>query len=97
ELRLENPELLLSVADMLTTRIEGSPGNVRDEAEFFYRFLEAPRRKIGEFDEREYFLGEFAYLAGGANRILFHRDDARRWFDRAESNFVQTANPSVHF
>lgn len=97
ELRLENPELLLSVADMLTRRIEASPDNVREEADFFYRFLETPRRKIGEFDEREYFLGEFAYLAGGANRILFHRDDARRWFDRAESNFVQTANPGVHF
>jgi tetratricopeptide (TPR) repeat protein len=97
ELRLENPELLLSVGDRLTKRIEAAPANVRDDAEFFYRFLETPRRKIGEFDEREYFLGEFAFIAGGANRILFHRDDARRWFDRAEVNFVQTANASVHF
>jgi tetratricopeptide (TPR) repeat protein len=70
---------------------------VSEEAGFLYRFLATPVRKIGEFDEREYFLGELALLAGGANRILFRREEARRWFDRAESNFVRVANASVHF
>jgi tetratricopeptide (TPR) repeat protein len=97
EIRLEHPEVLLAVCEALTRRIETSPSLVGEEAEFFYRFLETPARKIGEFDEREYFLGELALLAGGANRILFRREDARRWFDRAESNFVRVANASVHF
>jgi len=97
ELRLEHPEVLLALCESLTERIEASPASVAEEADFFYRFLETPLRKIGEFDERDYFLGELALLAGGANRILFRRDDARRWFDRAESNFVRVANPSVHF
>jgi tetratricopeptide (TPR) repeat protein len=97
ELRLEHPEVLLGICELLTRRIEGQPASVAEEGEFFYRFLEAPVRKIGEFDEREYFLGEFALLAGGAYRILFRRDEARRWFDRAESNFVRTANASAHF
>ncbi|HEY7698777.1 MAG TPA: tetratricopeptide repeat protein [Vicinamibacteria bacterium] len=97
DLRLEHPEVLLALCQNLTHRIETVPATVSEEAEFFYRFLSNPVRKIGEFDERDYFLGEFALLAGGANRIQFHRDEARRWFDRAESHFVRVANPSVHF
>jgi len=97
ELRLEHPEVLLGVCELLTRRIEAAPGMVAEEGEFFYRFLESPLRKIGEFDEREYFLGEFALLTGGAFRILFRRDEARRWFDRSEANFVRAANASAHF
>ncbi len=97
ELLLEHPELLLSVCETLGLRMEAQPSSVKEDAEFFYRFLETPVRRIGEFDEREYYLGELAFLAGAANRILFHREDARRWFDRAESNFVRVANAGVHF
>ena len=97
DLRLEHPEVLLAVCEILTGRIESDPSGVSEEAEFFYRYLEAPARKIGEFDEREYFLGELALLAGGAARILFRREDARRWLDRSESNFVRVANAAIHF
>jgi tetratricopeptide (TPR) repeat protein len=97
ELRIEHPEVLMSLCELLSRRIESSPATVGDDAEFLYRFLESPPRAIGEFDEKDYFLGELALLAGGANRILFRRDPARRWFDRGESHFVRVANPSVHF
>jgi len=97
QLRFEHPEVLLALCEVLTRRVETAPAAVAEDADFFYRFLAAPIRKIGEFDEREYFLGELALVAGGANRILFRRDEARRWFDRAESNFVRVANASVHF
>ena len=96
DLRLDHPEVLLAVCEILTGRIESDPSGVAEEAVFFYRYLEKPVRKIGEFDEREYFLGETALLAGGAMRILFRRDEARRWLDRAESNFVRVANGSTH-
>jgi tetratricopeptide (TPR) repeat protein len=97
ELRLEHAEVLLAVCEILARRIETAPASVAEEADFFFRFLESPVRKIGEFDEREYYLGELALIAGGANRILFRREDARRWFDRAEANFVRVANASIHF
>jgi len=97
ELRLEHAEVLLAVCEILARNIEATPASVAEEADFFYRFIETPVRRIGEFDEREYYLGELALLAGGANRILFRREEARRWFDRAESNFVRVANASVHF
>lgn len=96
ELRLEDPELLLGVCEILRERLETAPATVRDEAEFFYRFLESPRRAIGAFDEREYFLGEFALLAGTADRFLFHREEAGRWLARAEACLILVANAPVH-
>jgi tetratricopeptide (TPR) repeat protein len=89
---LEEPDGLLSVCAYLRDQLGTIPAKVRDEAEFFYRFLEKPRRAIGLFDERQYFLGEFALIAGTACRQLSRREESRLWFDRAESGFRHTAN-----
>jgi len=93
-LELEDPETLLSLCDLLRDRLESSPGAVRSEAEFLYRFIQTPQRDIGLFDEREYFLGETALLAGTACRQLSRREEARLWFDRAEAGFRHTVNPA---
>jgi tetratricopeptide (TPR) repeat protein len=91
-LALEDPETLLSLCSLLRDWLESSPAAVRDEAEFLYRFIETPRREIGLFDEREYFLGETALLAGTACRQLSRREEAHLWFDRAEAGFRPTLN-----
>ncbi len=91
-LGLEDPETLLSLCILLRPRLESAPGLVRDEAEFLYRYIESPRREVGLFDEREYFLGETALMAGAACRQLSRRDEARIWFDRAEAGFRHTIN-----
>src|SRR5712692_3317484 len=96
EIRLEDSELLLAVCEVLRSRIETSPMEARAEAEFFYDFLDKPRRRIGLFDEREYYLGELALTAGTTCRILFHREEARRWLDRAEASFTRAANGLAH-
>jgi hypothetical protein len=96
ELHLEDSEQLLAVSELLRQLVEVEPVRAREEAEFFYRFLETPLRPIGLFDERDYYLGEFAYIAGGACRILARRDEARHWFDLAEANFVLSHNASAH-
>lgn len=96
ELRLDDPELLLCVCEVLRSRLESSPARVREEAEFFYEFLSQPRRSIGLFDEREYFLGELTLTAGTACRILFHRERARHWFEHAESYFSMSSNGLAH-
>ncbi len=93
ELKLEEPEVLLEIAGKLRDRLESAPALVRDEMEFFYHFVRTPDRPIGLFDEREYFLGEFALLAGTACRQLSKRDEARLWFDRSEAGFRHTMNP----
>ncbi|MGH9366737.1 MAG: hypothetical protein ACRD3M_03575 [Thermoanaerobaculia bacterium] len=92
ELRLEDPDVLLSLCGRLRDRMDTAPAAVREEAEFFYQFVRTPARPIGIFDEREYFLGEFAMLAGTACRHLSRRDEARLWFDRAEVGFLHTVN-----
>lgn len=92
ELRLEEPEVLLELAGRLRDRLESSPAAVRDEMEFLYQFVRDPSRPVGLFDEREYFMGEFAMLAGAACRQLSRRDEARLWFDRAEAGFRHTMN-----
>ncbi len=91
-LQLEDPETLLALGLLLRQRLDSSPGSVRNEAEFLYRFIESPRRPIGLFDERDYFLGETALLAGTACRHLSRREEARVWFDRAEAGFRHTIN-----
>ncbi|MGH9363649.1 MAG: hypothetical protein ACRD1B_00060 [Thermoanaerobaculia bacterium] len=92
ELQLEDPEILLPLCGELRKRLEESPASAYDEASFLYTFLSEPKRAIGLFDEREYFLGELALLAGTASRSLAKRDEARRWFDRSEFNFRLTVN-----
>ena len=92
ELGLESPDVLLAICDLLRSQGETSPKTVRDEARFLYNFLNSPEKRIGLFDERHYFLGESALLAGAACRMLFRRTEARRWFDRADSAFRHTIN-----
>jgi tetratricopeptide (TPR) repeat protein len=91
-LQLEDPETLLSLCLLLRPKLENSPSLVRDEAEFLYRYIERPRREVGLFDEREYFLGETALLAGTACRQLSRREEAHVWFDRSEAGFRHTIN-----
>jgi len=90
--QLEDPEILLCMCAELREQLDRSPSKARERADFFYHFLETPRRPIGLFDERDYYLGEFALLAGTACRNLSRRDEARVWFDRAESGFRHTMN-----
>ena len=91
-LQLEEPEVLLGICGILRSELETAPDKVLREAEFFYRFLEQPKRSIGILDEREFFLGETALVAGTACRLLYRREDARRWFDRSEAWFRHTVN-----
>jgi tetratricopeptide (TPR) repeat protein len=94
-LRLVKPENLLSLCAALREQMDASPSTVREEADFFYRFIDKPRRSVGLFDEREYFLGEMALIAGTACRNLSRRDEARLWFDRSEAGFRHTVNAAA--
>ncbi len=86
DLNLDNPELLLAICETLRSQLESAPTVARENAEFFYRFVEQSGRRIGLHGEREYFLAELALTAGTASRFLFRTDEARLWFHRAELN-----------
>ena len=89
---MDDPETLLSLCALLGEQLYTSPARARDDAEFLYRYLEKPERKIGLFDERDYFLGELALVAGTACRQISRREEGRIWFDRSELAFRNTAN-----
>jgi len=92
ELYLDDPELLLALCKLLTAQWETSPAKVRQEAEFFYRFIASPKRAIGLFDERQYYLSELALIAGTTCRDLFDREAAHEWFERAEASCSRVVN-----
>src|SRR5262249_4014207 len=48
-------------------------------------------------DEREYFLGELALMAGGASRFQFRIDEAKTWFQRSEAHFALVQNANAHW
>lgn len=97
DLPLDDPEVLLSITSVLLDQCEASPAIVLGEAEFIYRYLErvtvAYPHDLLLLDEREYFLGEAARIAGAVCRHLSRRDEARHWLDLSEGWFYQTGNP----
>lgn len=94
ELEITQPETLLAVCHLLDRKLESAPAKVSEDAAWFYDMVERlDASKAGFlFDERAYFLGELALLAGAACRFTSHRDDARTWLDRAEAWFLLTVS-----
>jgi tetratricopeptide (TPR) repeat protein len=91
---LGQPEVVLSLCQLLDRNLEAEPARVMEDADFFYRQIESLACDLAAFlfDEREYYLGELALLAGTAGRVLSRREQARTWFDRAEAWFLLTSN-----
>ena len=94
EFHLDNPETMLALCQLLDSTIESSPAEVLEAARCAYDSLEGiPGGTAGFlFDEREYYLGELALIAGCSCRFLTLRDEARLWLDRASAWFLLTAN-----
>lgn len=97
QLCLEDPELLLSICEVLRSQLETSPASVRHDAEFFHTFIEQSSHPIGIHDERDYLLGELALTAGTASRFLFKIEDAKAWLHRAEASFSLVQNANAHW
>jgi tetratricopeptide (TPR) repeat protein len=72
---------------------DSSPRIVADVARSAYRNLSSST-EVGLFDERDYLLGEFGLLAGGALRHLGKHDESISWLDCAETAF-QRVIPSA--
>jgi hypothetical protein len=69
---LGQPEVVLSLCQLLDRNLEAEPARVMEDADFFYRQIESLACDLAAFlfDEREYYLGELALLAGTAGRVL---------------------------
>jgi tetratricopeptide (TPR) repeat protein len=94
EFQLREPETLLALCQLLDEREDSGPALVADAATEAYRYVEALSEVDSKFlfDEREYYLGELARIAGCCHRFLARRDDSREWLDRSQAWFLLTAN-----
>jgi tetratricopeptide (TPR) repeat protein len=93
---LEDADVLLSVCGLLRDRVNTLPLVVAKEASFLYGWVVDHFSSVGLFDEREFFSGEYALVAGIANRLLGRREETERWLDRAEAGFRHTVSPAAH-
>src|SRR5688572_15573620 len=91
---LRSPDILLSICAQLRRDRDLAPTKVLNEAREIYQWISRPNCELGLFDERDYFLGETALLAGSASRQLGQREEAFLWLDRAEAGFRHTMNPA---
>jgi tetratricopeptide (TPR) repeat protein len=88
------PDVLLSVCMLLREQAEGNPAMACKESVALYRCISASEDQLGSFDEKDYFRGETALIAGMTSRGLGKRAEAELWLDRAEAGFRHTVNPS---
>ena len=91
---LSNPDVLSNVCGLLKEMWETSPATAADESGRLYSWIGESGSVLGLFDERDYFLGETALIAGTAHRFSGKLDEAERWYDRAEAGFRNTINPA---
>jgi Tetratricopeptide repeat len=89
-----DPDILMAVCGLLRDQLNVSPGEVSAEAARIFAWVSVRPEGIGFFDERDFFLGESALLAGGATRLLGDRTSTELWLDRADAAFRHTINPA---
>jgi len=90
---LSDPDILSAICRLLREQRDISPQDVAEEASWIFRWIGDRTQALGVFDERDYFLGESAFIAGSAYRQLGRRREALLWLDRAEAAFRHTVNP----
>ena len=87
-------DVLLSICGALRERVNSNPSEVLAEAGRIFAWVTQQGRSLGYFDERDFFLGESALLAGSACRLLGENADAELWLDRADASYRHTINPT---
>lgn len=91
---LSDGDVAQSVLSSLKSASNSEPLRVCNESVAIYQRLDKHATRVGSFDEKDYFLGEFALLAGQTFRITGQFEQAERWLDLAEASFCHTLNSS---
>jgi len=90
---LSNADLVVAILDALKKVVNTQPEYVHVETVATYERL-FKATAVGVFDERDYFLGEMALLAGSTARAIGRYEVAEHWFSLSESAFRHTVNPA---
>ena len=84
---------MLAVLESLKKIVNSDPERVEKEAATIYGYVKSVAG-IGLFDERDYFLGEAALIAGNGCRLTGRYEEAENWLDLADISFRHTINSS---
>lgn len=87
-------DVLLALCGQLRELNNSDPTSVLTEATRIFTWVGRQGMALGYFDERDFFLGESALLAGNACRLLGDTSATELWLDRADANFRHTINPA---
>jgi tetratricopeptide (TPR) repeat protein len=90
---LGHPDVVMAICRELRGIWDCDAPRAAEEAIFAYRWVDSTEQ-FGVFDERDYFRGELALIAGGACRHLGRLDEAETWLDRSDAAFSVTVNPA---
>jgi tetratricopeptide (TPR) repeat protein len=93
---LANGDVLTALLARLWELINTSPASVAEEAPEIHKWVTSRDQRQFFFDERDYFLGESALLAGASLRLLGKREETERWLDRSDAAFRHTVAPAAH-
>ena len=74
---------VFGLCELLREYCDSCPAKALTEASFFFKWI-SERGHIALENERTYFLGTLALLAGTASRFVGLREGAARWFERAQ-------------
>ena len=86
---------MFGICELLQVYRDACPGKAAAEASFFYERVERSDSLPG--NEKAYFLGALALLAGTTHRLLGLREGAANWLDKARFSFgnLRNAEPEL--
>ncbi len=90
----DDPDVLMAICALLREKVNTCPTDVLEPAAKIFGWLSQSSQGPWFFDERDFFLGESALIAGCAARLLGDRADAELWLDRADASYRHTINPT---
>jgi tetratricopeptide (TPR) repeat protein len=88
-------DVLLAICGILKERANSRAAEVLAESSRIFAWVMNQKTGVGYFDERDFFLGEAALLAGMASRVLGDRSETELWLDRADGSYRHTINPAA--
>ncbi len=89
---LRDGNVCQSVLASLKNVLNSDPVRVGSEASSIHSALSRLPIRVGLFDEKDYFLGEFALLAAQATRLVGQFENSEHWLDISEASFCHTLN-----
>lgn len=92
--QLRNPDALFAVVAKLREEMNSAPMTVSEDAAGIHLWLSSGKR-VGVFDETDFFLGELALIATTAYRHLGQFDVAERWLETAEISLSHTVDSAA--